>query len=144
MKKILVLALAVVMVLGVVAFAACEQPQTVVGECHYENPWAPEAPHYGVKVEVVVKGGTIVSVTMLESDYVQTSESWEGKDAAIAAYADYLKGFEGKSVEEVKAYVATATKEGQSVGEGVPCIAGATQSSARFIVAIQDALSKLA
>ncbi len=152
MKKILVLALAVVMVLGVVAFAACAQPQTVVGECHYENAWSPDAPHYGVKVEVVVKGNTIVSVSLVDCDYVRTSGTWTegqnegdlGYDKTEAAYDDYLKQFVGKTVDQVKAYVATATKDGQSVGEGAPYIAGATQSSARIIVAIQDALSKLA
>ncbi|MBR2966432.1 MAG: hypothetical protein IKC52_03040 [Clostridia bacterium] len=148
MKKILVLALAVVMVLGVVAFAACAQPQTVTGECKYDN----YGHTYGAKVDVTVLNGVITSVKLYteeETGWVRTSADnpdygWTSHDAVEAAYEGFLKQFEGKPVEEVKAYVATATAEAQTVGEGVPSITGGTQSAARIIVAIQDALSKLA
>ena len=148
MKKILVLALAVVMVLGVVAFAACAQPQTVTGECKYES----YGHTYGAKVDVTVLNGVITSVKLYtdeETGWVRTSANnpdygWTSYETVEAAYEAYLKGFVGKSVEEVKGYVATATAEAQTVGEGVPSITGGTQSAARIIVAIQDALSKLA
>lgn len=147
MKKILVIALAVVMVLGVVAFAACDKPQTVTGECSYENAWV-EGQYYGAKVDVTVKGGVITEVKLYsdeETGWTRTTSSWEGFATTEAAYEGWLnQNFVGKTVAEVNAYVASATAEGQTVGEGTPVISGATQSSARIIVAVKDALSKLA
>ena len=148
MKKILVLALAIVMAFSVVALVACDKGETVTGEVHYNS----HNTEYGCKVDVTVKGGVITAVklyTDAESGYKRTSSDnadygWTRFQATEDAYASYIKeNFEGKTVEAVKAYVATATAEGQSVGEGTPKIAGSTQSAARVIVAVQDALSKL-
>ena len=147
MKKLIVIALAVVMALSVVAFAACDSGETVTGEVHY-NSYGTE---YGVKVDVTVKGGVITKVklyTDAESGYKRTSadnaeHGWDRFDETEAAYDQYLQeNFVGKTVEAVKAYVASATAEGQTVTSG-PKIAQSTQSSARIIVAVQDALSKL-
>lgn len=152
MKKILVIALAVVLALGVLAFAACEQPQTVTGECKYENKWTPGA-FYGAKVDVTVKGNTITAVklyTDAETGWTRTTTSWEAKegqlgfDAAEKAYEAWIaKTFVGKTVAEVNAYKATATQDAQTVDTASANLAGATQSSARIIVAVQNALSKL-
>ncbi len=148
MKKILVIALAVVMTLSIVAFAACASEQKVTGEVHY-NSYGTE---YGVKVDVTVKGDIITEVklyTDAESGYVRTSKDnpdhgWTSFQKTEDAYADYIKNnFVGKTVAEVNAYVAEAKAEGQTVTTG-PKIEGATQSSARIIVAVKDALSKLA
>lgn len=157
MKKVLVIALAVVMALAVVAFVACEQPQTVTGKCHYSSQWGA----YGAMVDVTVKGDVITSVKLYTdaeaaaadenwNDAHRTTPSWTaangqlGFAAAEAAYEEWLADvFVGKTVAEVNAYEASATAEGQSVTtEGIN-LEGATQSAARIIVAVQDALSKL-
>ena len=152
MKKILVLALAIVMALSVVALVACDQGETVTGECKYSTQWG----GYGCKVDVTVKGGVITAVKLYTDEeagegFVRTTKSWEAKEgqlgyaAAEAAYEGWInKVFVGKTVAEVNAYVASATAEGQTVGTAAANLAGATQSSARIIVAVQNALSKLA
>lgn len=158
MKKVLVIALAVVMALAVVAFVACEQPQTVTGKCHYSSQYGA----YGAMVDVTVKGDVITSVKLYTdaeaaaadenwNDAHRTTPSWTkpaegqlGFAATEAAYATWIEDtFVGKTVAEVNAYEASATADGQSVTtEGIN-LAGATQSAARIIVAVQDALSKL-
>lgn len=153
MKKILVIALAIVMALGVVALVACEKPQTVTGECSYESKYAPGS-YYGAKVDVTVKGNVITAVrlyTDAETGWTRTTSSWKategqlGFDAAEAAYEQWISDtFIGKTVAEVNAYVATATQAAQTVGTESAKLVGATQSSARIIVAVQNALSKLA
>ena len=157
MKKVLVIALAVVMALAVVAFVACEQPQTVTGKCHYSSKYGA----YGAMVDVTVKGDVITSVKLYtDAEAAAADENWNdahrttpgwtaaegqlGFEATEAAYEDWLADvFVGKTVAEVNAYVASATADGQSVTtEGIN-LAGATQSAARIIVAVQNALSKL-
>lgn len=158
MKKVLVIALAVVMTLAVVAFAACATEQTVTGKCHYTTQWGA----YGCMVDVTVKGDVITAVKLYTDaeaaaadstwgEAHRTTPSWKpsegqlGFAATEAAYAAWIeKTFVGKTVAEVNAYDASATADGQSVKtEGIN-LAGATQSAARVIVAVQDALSKLA
>lgn len=159
MKKVLVIALAVVMTLAVVAFVACEQPQTVTGKCHYSSQWGA----YGAMVDVTVKGDVITAVKLYTDkeaaaadstwgDAHRTTPSWTkpaegelGFAATEAAYATWIEDtFVGKTVAEVNAYEASATADGQSVTTKGINLAGATQSAARIIVAVQDALSKLA
>lgn len=158
MKKVLVIALAVVMTLAVVAFAACATEQKVTGKCHYTTQWGA----YGCMVDVTVKGDVITAVKLYTDaeaaaadstwgEAHRTTPSWKpaegqlGFAATEAAYATWIeKTFVGKTVAEVNTYVASATAEGQSVTtEGIN-LAGATQSAARVIVAVKDALSKLA
>lgn len=159
MKKVLVIALAVVMTLAVVAFVACEQPQTVTGKCHYSSQWGA----YGAMVDVTVKGDVITAVKLYTDkeaaaadstwgDAHRTTPSWTkpaegqlGFAATEAAYATWIEDtFVGKTVAEVNTYEASATADGQSVTTKGINLAGATQSAARIIVAVQDALSKLA
>lgn len=158
MKKVLVIALAVVMTLAVVAFAACATEQTVTGKCHYTTQWGA----YGCMVDVTVKGDVITAVKLYTDaeaaaadsawgEAHRTTPSWKpsegqlGYAATEAAYATWIEDtFVGKTVAVVNAYVASATADGQSVTtEGIN-LAGATQSAARVIVAVKDALSKLA
>lgn len=158
MKKVLVIALAVVMTLAVVAFAACATEQKVTGKCHYTTQWGA----YGCMVDVTVKGDVITAVKLYTDaeaaaadsawgEAHRTTPSWKpsegqlGYAATEAAYATWIEDtFVGKTVAEVNAYVASATADGQSVTtEGIN-LAGATQSAARVIVAVKDALSKLA
>ena len=152
MKKLIVIALAVVMTFAVVALAACDNGETVTGECSYES-WGHT---YGAKVDVTVKGGVITAVKLYTNEeaggWVRTSESWTenqnpgdlGYAKTEAAYEKWIEDtFVGKTVEEVNAYVAAATADGQSVGTASAKLAGATQSSALIIVAVKNALSKL-
>lgn len=144
MKKILVIALAVVMLVSVFALTACGS-QVYTGECKYENAWA-EGQYYGAKVDVAVSGGVIKSVKLYtdeETGWTRTTSSWDGYAAAEAAYEAFLNRFVGMTVAEVNAIVATATAEGQSVTTEGWAIAGATQSAARIIVAIQNALAQI-
>lgn len=158
MKKVLVIALAVVMTLAVVAFAACATEQKVTGKCHYTTQWGA----YGCMVDVTVKGDVITAVKLYTDKEAaaadstwgeahRTTPSWEpsegqlGYAATEAAYATWIEDtFVGKTVAEVNAYVASATADGQSVTTQGINLAGATQSAARVIVAVKDALSKLA
>lgn len=161
MKKVLVIALAVVMALAVVAFVACEQPQTVTGKCYYTAQGTGWSASYGCMVDVTVKGDVITAVKLYTDkeaaaadstwgDAHRTTPSWKpsegqlGYAATEAAYATWIEDtFVGKTVAEVNAYKASATAEGQSVStEGIN-LKGATQSAARVIVAVQNALSKL-
>lgn len=158
MKKVLVIALAVVMTLAVVAFAACATEQTVTGKCRYTTQWGA----YGCMVDVTVKGDVITAVKLYTDKEAaaadstwgeahRTTPSWKPSEGQLgyakteAAYATWIEDtFVGKTVAEVNAYVASATADGQSVKtEGIN-LAGATQSAARVIVAVKDALSKLA
>ena len=161
MKKVLVIALAVVMALAVVAFVACEQPQTVTGKCYYTAQGTGWSASYGSMVDVTVKGYVITAVKLYTDkeaaaadstwgDAHRTTPSWKpsegqlGYAATEAAYATWIEDtFVGKTVAEVNAYVASATADGQTVStEGIN-LKGATQSAARVIVAVQNALSKL-
>lgn len=161
MKKVLVIALAVVMALAVVAFVACEQPQTVTGKCYYTAQGTGWSASYGCMVDVTVKGDVITAVKLYTDKEAaaadstwgeahRTTPSWTaangqlGFAAAEAAYEEWLADvFVGKTVAEVNAYEASATADGQSVTtEGIN-LEGATQSAARIIVAVQNALSKL-
>ena len=149
MKKLIVIALAVVMTFAVVAFAACDSDDGYIGECSYES----YGHTYGVKVAVKIDGdGKITSVklyTDAETGWVRTSadnpdNGWESYDEVEAAYDKYINdNFVGKNVTEVMTYVATATAAGQSVVSG-PKIEGGTQSAARIIVAVQNAIMKWA
>ena len=157
MKKLIVIALAVVMALSLVlVLAACGEEQVVEGECHYDK----YSHTYGVKVKVTVQGGKIKSVELVDyPEWVRTTDTWKetqadeekgtpyqlGYEKTEAAYAQWLvDAFKGEKVDTVLGWTAAATADEQSVGEGVPYITGATQSSARIIVAVQNALGKLA
>ena len=159
MKKLIVIALAVVMALSLVlVLAACGEEQTVTGTCSYQNA---SGTTYGVEVKVTVKGDRITKVELVDHEgWVRTSSDqvWAlpenggygfnegdlGYEAAEAAYAGWLEEtVVGQKVDTVKGWKATATADGQTITtEGIK-LAGATQSAARIIVAIQDALSKL-
>ena len=148
MKKVLVIALAVIMVVSAFALTACAQPETVTGECHY----VAHNSDYGCKVDVTVQNGVITGVRLYtdeETGWIRTSANnptygWTSFETVEAAYEAYLNKFVGQKVADVQAIVATATADGQSVTTEGWSITGGTQSAARIIVAIQNALSKLA
>ena len=139
MKKILVLMLALVMVFAVCSLTACGE-KTYTGEVTYTAWGTP----YGAKVDVTVKGDKVTAVKLYtdeESGYVRTSPSWEGFATTEAAYEEFVNKFVGMTVADVLAIEATATAEGQTVTTEGWSITGATQSAARIIVAVQNALA---
>ncbi len=171
MKKVLVIALAVIMVVAAVSvLAACGKEQTVEGEYTYKYS---DTLSYGVKVKVTVKGDVIKKVEVTSTDtatYTNLSPNWttdytvggentEGRQAWIDKHEDFIASFAGMSVSDInKIKVATDTEtnpdahtvQGQPkaggitvVPDGLQVVAKATQSSGRLILAVQNALSKL-
>ena len=152
MKKLIVIALAVVMALSVVAFVACDNGQTVTGEYSYKNAWDKTGTQsYGAKVSVTVKNGVITAVSV-EADtetFFNLSAGWENKSLWEEKGQDMVESFVGRTVDEVNAIVVECAESGQPDSiTGAPAalkvVTGATQSSGRLILAVQDALSKLA
>lgn len=151
MKKILVLALAIVMALSVVAFVACDAGETYEGSYDYDNAWTP-GQKYGCKVTVTVKAGVITKVVVADDTdtYYNLSSGWTDKAKWQNGADAMINSFVGMSVEDVnKIVVAKAeTPAGQPASiTGAPAalkvVAGATQSSGRLILAVQNALSKI-
>ncbi len=143
MKKLVVLVAVLALVMS---FCLVGCSTTYTGECKYDS----YGHTYGVKVDVAVSGGVIKGVKLYseeETGWVRTSadnadHGWTGHDKTEAAYDDFLKKFVGQKVEDVLAIKATATADGQTVEDANWTISGSTQSSARIIVAVQDALKK--
>ena len=145
MKKILVIALAVVMLVSVFALTACNQ-QTVEGEYAYDNAWVQGA-KYGVKVSVTLNKDVITKVVVTSTDtenYTNLSASWTEKATWENGQAAFLASFEGKTIQDVlNIRVACAANGQPSTIEGFEYVTGATQSSGRVILAIQNAIKTL-
>ena len=155
-KEFLAVALAAVSVCALsVGLTACggEEAKTYEGEYHYANAWDATAPDYGVKVKVTVTGDKIDKVEIVKSDYTQLSAAndkagWteENRKNYTDNEQKLLDSFEGKTIDEVKAYTASiqgvsGATENKVTAEGLSVITGATQSTARIILAVQDALA---
>lgn len=163
-KTLAVCAVAGTLCAGVAAMTGCnEKTETFTGEYKYDNAWTP-GNTYGVKVKVEVKGDKITNVTY-EADkedgtYVNVSPSWNegvpegslGAKKTNEEIPNYLKNtFVGKTVAEVKALkVATAANGEPLVVKGdkqtldsAYILSGATQTSGRFVLAIQNALNDI-
>lgn len=144
-----------------VAFAGCGDKTTGTtyeGEYHY-NSYNNE---YGFVVKVTVDGDKITKVENITGDkYVSCSavnvdygwtqanvDNWNNNLNAL------LKAYEGKTVAEIKALEVKcgtgdnvkvpADKEEQTWGDSSLCITDATQGSGRVLLAVQNALSKIA
>lgn len=144
MKKTILILLSIVLLsLSAFILVACDKEETYTGEYSY----VAYGSTYGVKVDVTVKADKITAVKLYsdeESGMILTTLSWAFYEQTEAAYADYVKQFVGKSVSEVKAIDVTKSEGGApSAISGNIIITGATQSSGRIILAIQDALSKI-
>ena len=148
MKKVIVIALAVIMMISAVAvLAACAK----TGEYSYPNAWT-EGQTYGCQVKVSVKDGKISKLVVKEDSdtYYNVSSGWESKktweDGRQALYDSFI----GLSVEDVLKIKVDVNGDGESpVGQpksisnvpaGLKVVTGATQSSGRLILAVQDAL----
>lgn len=142
-KKFLAVALAAVSVCALsVGLTACggEEAKTYEGEYSYEN----YNTNYGVKVKVTVTGDKIDKVEIVDSDYVQVTESWTDKQTYLDGEKKLLDSFAGKTVEAVMDYSVTKDDKGGPTAvtaEGLSVITGATQSTGRLILAVQDALA---
>ena len=147
MKKILVIALAVVMLVSVFALTACNQ-QTVEGEYKYENPYA-AGKYYGVKVSVTLNKDVITKVVITSEnteEYTNLSSSWTDKATWENGEAAFLASFEGKTIQDVLNIRVACGEKGEPAKngiEGFEYVTGATQSSGRVILAIQNAISTL-
>lgn len=164
MKKVTKLIAGVVLAASVAAtagmFAGCgkdnEEPQpqpqpqpqgtTYTGAYAYSNTWGT----YGVKVDVTVNDGKITSVKYADAQpdgWTNVTASWDTDGSKAAGVADYLKKFEGKTVDEVLALDVAVTATGQpdsdngDASQGDLIYTGATQTSGRIILAVQDALA---
>ena len=167
MKKAIVgLAVGAIAALGVVGFAACGDKTvsgTAEGQYDYANPWDATKPHYGVKVKVTVKDDIIQSLEIVKSDFVQATEGWEGREDYLASESSILAKFKNLDVDDIMKLEIAVDKNGQPitsknedntanpdfdastfvVGETNLLHTGATQSCARIILALQNAIEKL-
>ena len=154
-KILAVGAMAAIAAVGVASFAACgSDPVDYKGSYKYENAWVPGS-YYGVNVTVTVDGDKITKVVCdADTDTMhnitptwQEAEGQLGHDKAAAGLNDYLKKFEGMKVADVKAISVSKADNGQPntdeaahTAQGTLLYTGATQTSGRIILAVQDAL----
>lgn len=140
MKKIL--GLSTLALAGVLAFTGCScgkddgKAETYTGAYVEGN--------YGIALSVGVEEGKIVSITVASDETTGTTNAtvtdrWD-RTKWTSVETEYLNSFVGKTVEEVKAITVTAAGRGFTV-EGFDVITGASASSARAILALQDALA---
>lgn len=144
-KKIIAVA-ALVSACCVCTVAGCSSgdAKTVEGDYHYVTEYGT----YGVKVSVEVNNDKIKKVTILDSDYTLTtsaeygfadSAKWDkGVNALLNTYTDRSVS----SVLEQKVTVG-ADSVPTAVDNSAFVVSGATQSSGRLLLAVQDALKKL-
>ncbi|MDE6677120.1 MAG: hypothetical protein K2K12_05360 [Clostridia bacterium] len=152
-KFLMVGAIAAIAVAGTVGLTACGG-SGYTGEYHYNN----HDTEYGVKVKVEIEKNsenillsTIKSVTIVNSDYVQLSPAnetygWteEMRQNYSSKEADLLKAYEGKGVMELANPTLVTTNsvgEPSAVADTDLLITGATQSSGRLLLAVQDAIN---
>lgn len=163
-KTLAVCAVAGTLCAGVAAMTGCnEKTETFTGEYKYDNTWTP-GNTYGVKVKVEVKGDKITNVTFEEDTdhYVNVSPTWDagkpvgslGAEKTKEEIPNYLKNtFIGKTVKEVKdlkvavdatgAPVVVTKENNKQTLDSAYILSGATQTSGRFVLAIQNALNDI-
>ncbi|MEA4822048.1 MAG: FMN-binding protein, partial [Erysipelotrichales bacterium] len=96
---------------------------------------------FTAKVSIEIKNDKIVSISLDEnSNITSPAEKWTNDSVWFDNYEDLLASFEGLKVEDV--LQATADISAPSVTGGVDKITGATLSSARLLLAIQNGLNK--
>lgn len=146
MKKIfrMISVISVAVCMGA-SFAACRDGK---GETSYTGEYAYDTEYgkYGFRVNVVVKGDTIERVEIADSDYMKVTESWDGNRVYYEGERALLDSFAGKTVSQVKGYSVTKEEDGTPDAvnaDGIALITGATQSSGRLLLAVQNALEKL-
>ncbi|MDE6850335.1 MAG: hypothetical protein K2J54_03310, partial [Clostridia bacterium] len=127
------------------ALASLDGYKVAEGEYGY-NSWGT---NYGAKVRVVLKNNVVKKVVTLSSGYTNATTgmaSWDS-NLWIAEADKILAAYNGKTVDEILGM--TATVEGQngatqtSVSDNSLIATGATMSSARLLLAVQNALESL-
>lgn len=103
--------------------------------------------NYGAKVRVVVKNDVVKKVVTLSSDYTNATATWSDKVLWDNGEAGILSAYAGKKVSEIKAMTATVSGQNEatenSVSDSSLLVTGATLSSARLLLAVQNALEKV-
>lgn len=164
MKKVtkliagVVLAASVAVTAGALVGCGGEAEKTYTGEYSYSVTYGTSTSTYGVKVDVTVSGDKIKSVAYSATQpegWHNITPTWKedaekgqlGYDKTNAGLADYLAKFKGKTVDEVKAIKVSVNDKGQpntddaaDTAQGALIYTGATQTSGRVILAVQDAL----
>ncbi len=111
------------------------------GEFSFESAWVTGS-YYGVEVVVVVESGKIASVTTgTDSDtYFNVTSSWDDASTWTEGEATFLESFVGMTPAEVLAIAVSCDSSGATIDSTTMLVTGATQSSARVILAVQNAL----
>ena len=132
MKKLLALALVLMLALSVCALVACG-PQTYAGE--YSETFGKNQDLYTTKVNVTVKGDKIVSVEMAEDSnhYTINSSKWDSAKWSTEE-ANVLAAFEGQSVSALLAATENTVFE---------AVVGATVTGNRIYQAVLNALQSI-
>lgn len=123
-----------------------------IGTYSYTNAYGSK---YGVKVEVSLLGNVISKVTILPWEgYTQVSSPDISPDvwgqAQVDNYnnnlADLLENYQGLTVSQIMAKEVTTSSVGEpsNVSDSDLVISGATQSSGRILLAVQNAVERLA
>ncbi len=148
MKKILSIAIALVMMMSVVALVACDNTETFTGEYSYTS----YGYVYGAKVDVVMKGDTISNLRLYtdeETGWVGLSDAYpdygwtdEARQVWLDGANNLMLSFVGMTADEVADISATigGVNGDSDVVETGYFVSGATQSSARLVLAIQNAI----
>ncbi len=130
---------------GMVALAGCGNVYDGVyeGEYHY-NEYGTE---YGIRVKVEVEKDVITGVSVLPSDFVEATPAeygWDDSALWSQGRGQLLQKYVGRSVGEVKAEKVPVDNIGAPVTGNVDydglIVSGATQSSGRLLLAVQNAL----
>ena len=116
--------------------------EVLSGEYKYENAWVPGS-YYGIAVNVVVKDGIVVTVSVADSDYTEVTDSWDNKNIWLDGLDSLLAAYEGRTVSEILSATVVTAEGGQpeSVSDSSLMISGATQGSGRLLLAVQNALT---
>ncbi|HIT78519.1 MAG TPA: hypothetical protein IAD47_07045 [Candidatus Limihabitans stercoravium] len=118
---------------------------------YYIQAWSS---NYGVQVAVTVEDGIITDIVVLNdavTGWHQITPSWEDHDSCVELQAEFVESLIGLSVEEIYdmtaafnlasgTSVSAGGEEGVSAVGGNGVMTGATQSEARLLLAIWNAL----
>lgn len=148
-KKIAVLAACVATTAAAIAFPACNgAPKKYGGEYSVEQFGLT----YGFKLEVEVQpdgnGDRIKEITVLSCDYLQNTpdmpEAGWSADIWSNGLDSLLLTYRGSYLADVLALFAGGGERPEGVSDPAYVITGASQSSARFLLAVQNALEAAA
>ncbi len=130
----------------------CVNTTTYSGETSYVE----YGTTYGIKVNVDVQGDRISKVTVVDSDYVSASPTGWDSSAWDNNLSSLLAAYRGKTVAEIlgKKVATYEASEGKAPYTSEDAgfidfgsqfiITGATLGSARLMLAVQNALQKIA